>query len=77
MQKCIPAMQRIGHNSAANGAHSGAIDKPGTKPMTDQPKPISRKQLDEILETQGYEAAKAAADKAGIIWYASAGAKRK
>ena len=38
---------------------------------------MTRKQIDEILETQGYAAAKAAADKAGILWFASAGAKRK
>ncbi len=34
---------------------------------------MTRQQIDQICETQGYAAAKAAADKAGIIWFASAG----
>jgi hypothetical protein len=38
---------------------------------------MTRKEIDQILETQSYAAAKAAADKAGIIWFASAGAARK
>jgi hypothetical protein len=35
------------------------------------------KTLDEIYETEGYKAAKAEADKRNVIWFASAGAKRK
>jgi hypothetical protein len=38
---------------------------------------MTRKQIDEILEKEGYAAAKAAADKAEILWFASAGAKRE
>jgi hypothetical protein len=37
---------------------------------------MTRAQIDKIYETQGYAAAKAAADAANIIWFASAGAKR-
>jgi hypothetical protein len=35
------------------------------------------KTLDQILETEGYAAAKAEADRRNVIWFASAGAKRK
>lgn len=38
---------------------------------------ITREQIQKVLETEGYKAAKALADKAGIIWFASAGATRK
>lgn len=38
---------------------------------------MTRQEIDQICETQGYAAAKAAADKAGLIWFASAGVKRK
>jgi hypothetical protein len=38
---------------------------------------MSRQDLDKIYEIEGYKAAREAADKMGIIWFASAGAKRK
>jgi hypothetical protein len=33
--------------------------------------------LDEILETDGYAAARAEADRRNVVWFASAGAKRR
>lgn len=36
-----------------------------------------QKSLDEIFETEGYAAAKVEADRRNVIWFASAGAKRK
>jgi hypothetical protein len=38
---------------------------------------VSRKALDQICKEHGYAAAKLAADRAGILWFASAGTKRK
>jgi len=38
---------------------------------------VSREEIDKIYQEQGYEAAKRAAKEAGILWYASAGARRK
>jgi hypothetical protein len=35
------------------------------------------KTLDEIYETEGYRTAKAESEKRNVIWFASAGAKRK
>jgi hypothetical protein len=35
------------------------------------------KTLQEIFETEGYAAAKAEANRRGVIWFASAGATRK
>ena len=35
------------------------------------------KEIDEIYRTEGYAAAKAEADRRNVIWFASAGAKRK
>jgi hypothetical protein len=52
------------------------IDK-GVTQMTNNVLPVTRQQIDHILETEGYKAAKAAADKANIIWFASAGATKK
>jgi hypothetical protein len=37
---------------------------------------MSRTEIQKIYETQGYQAAKEAADKAGVVWFASAGATR-
>ncbi len=36
----------------------------------------SRQEIERVYEEQGYRAAKALADSMGIIWFASAGAKR-
>jgi hypothetical protein len=33
--------------------------------------------LDQIFEEEGYKAAKAEADRRNVLWFASAGAKRK
>ena len=38
---------------------------------------LSKLSLDEICETFGYKVAKAEADRRNVIWFASAGAKRK
>jgi hypothetical protein len=45
--------------------------------MTKTVPPITRQEIDRILATEGYQAAKAAADRAGIIWFASSGTTRK
>jgi N-acyl-L-homoserine lactone synthetase len=71
MDTAIPAVAEISEGLLTSSQSRETISTLELERTTDM------KSLDEILETQGYAAAKAEADRRGVIWFASAGAKRK